>query len=97
MPGVRGFERVRSSRAGDKGTTMEELDGWADGPQADRPREELSLADRVWADRPRADRSWGLLLQTEEDQVDDPPTDPGKSHGSAEQPTVFLVLYLCGH
>ena len=79
MPGVRGFERAHSSRAGDEGTTMEELDNWPDGP---------------WADGPWAGRPWAMQLQAEEaeeDQVDNPPTDRGKSHGSAERPTDFLV------
>ena len=54
VPGVRGFERARSSQAGDEGTTVVELDDRADngagGPQADGPR-----ADGVWAGRPQAD------------------------------------------
>ena len=77
MPGVRGFERACSSRAGDKGTTTVERDDradgpradgpWVDGPQADGPQEELSPGNRVWAD-------WAMQLQTEEDLAD-PPTD----------------------
>ena len=86
MPGVRGFERARSSRAGDEGTTTMELDDRADEPRADgvradgpradgvqagRPQEEQSLGDRVQAD-------WAMLLQMEEeDQLNDPPTDRG--------------------
>ena len=72
---------------------------WADGPRADGPQadgvwadgpqEELSPGNRVWADRAKQ-------LQMEEDLAN-PPTDRGTSHGSACRPTVFLVWYLTGH
>ena len=90
MPGVKGFERARSSRAGDKGTTTVEQYDWADGvwagrpredglqadgPQADGPQERLSPGNRVWADQ-------AMQLQMEED-LDDPLTDRVKSRGSA--------------
>ena len=68
MPGVRGFERACSSQAGGEGTAMEELDDWADGPQAGGPR---------------ANRLQAMQLQTDEDQLDNPPTDRGKSCGLA--------------
>ena len=72
---MRGFERARSSRAGDGETTTvgpdDRADGpredglWAggvraDGPQADGLQEELSPGNRVWADR-------AIQLQTEEE------------------------------
>ena len=74
---------MHSSWAGGEGTATGELDDRADGPQ-----EELSLADRVRADGPRADRPRAdglraMQLQMEEYQLDDPPTDRGKSRGSA--------------
>ena len=62
---------------------------WVDGLQADGLQEELSLGNRVWAGQ-------AMQLQTEEDLLYDPPTNRGKSRGSACQPTVFLVLYLTG-
>ena len=69
---MRGFERARSSRAGDGGTTTVGPDDWADAPRvdgvpadgvradgvrADGPREELSPGNQVRAD-------WAMQLQT---------------------------------
>ena len=84
MPGVRGFERACSSRAGDGETTMVGPDDradapwedglWAggvraDGPQADGLQEELSLGNRV-----RADQAIQLQME-EEDPLANQPTD----------------------
>ena len=76
---MRGFERARSSRAGDGETTTTGPDDRADGPRedgvrADGPRadglqEELSPGNRVRADR-------AVQLQTEEEDLRaDQPTD----------------------
>ena len=57
---MRGFERARSSRAGDEGTTTVECDNRADGPRADGvwadgPREDGPQEDGPQADGPQAD------------------------------------------
>ena len=79
MPGVRGFERARSSRAGDGETATTGPDDRADGPRengvrADGLQEELSPGNRVRADG-------AIPLQMGEDRLADQPTDRGKPRG----------------